>query len=149
MLVMVLVGILRTHLAALMSSPPKVNVKSAREQAALQRSARLRTNGGQIPSASFLARRAHLVSSFEKGTYLKNPESMNSTTPPNMMSDPAAMEGMMDGMKKNMMMFVPQTVIMSWVTFFFSGFVSRGYRARRSELARPARSREEGKKRKQ
>ncbi len=28
-----------------------------------------------------------------------------------------------DMMKKNMMMVVPQTLIMSWVSFFFSGFV--------------------------
>ena len=35
------------------------------------------------------------------------------------------METMMDGLKKNMMMIVPQSIIMTWVTFFFSGFVLR------------------------
>ena len=39
------------------------------------------------------------------------------------MSDPAAMEGMMGMMKGNMMMMVPQTVIMGWINAFFAGFV--------------------------
>ncbi|KAI9014125.1 integral membrane protein DUF106-domain-containing protein [Hyaloraphidium curvatum] len=124
MIVMVLVGILRQHLTALMNSPPKVNVKGVRETQALTRAGRLRTFCRQIPPNSFQARRKFLQEQFEAGKYLKNPESKDSTTPPNIMTDPAAMEGMMDGMKKNMAMFVPQTVIMSWVTFFFSGFVS-------------------------
>ncbi|RKO95023.1 DUF850-domain-containing protein, partial [Caulochytrium protostelioides] len=29
----------------------------------------------------------------------------------------------MDGLKKNMVMLIPQTLIMSWINFFFSGFV--------------------------
>jgi ER membrane protein complex subunit 3 len=33
------------------------------------------------------------------------------------------MEGTMEMMKKNMVMFIPQTLIMSWISFFFSGFV--------------------------
>jgi hypothetical protein len=39
------------------------------------------------------------------------------------LSNPDQMEGTMDMMKKNMMMIVPQTLIMSWISFFFSGFV--------------------------
>jgi hypothetical protein len=39
------------------------------------------------------------------------------------MSNPEQLEGTMDMMKKNMMMIVPQTLIMSWISFFFSGFV--------------------------
>lgn len=39
------------------------------------------------------------------------------------MQDPAYVETMMDGMKKNMMNIIPQTVIMGWINFFFSGFV--------------------------
>ena len=41
------------------------------------------------------------------------------------MTDPAAMEGMMGMMKGNMMMMVPQTVIMGWINAFFAGFVIR------------------------
>jgi hypothetical protein len=33
------------------------------------------------------------------------------------------MEGMMDGLKKQMVMFVPQSIIMGWINLFFSGFI--------------------------
>jgi hypothetical protein len=33
------------------------------------------------------------------------------------------MEGMMGAMKGNMMMMIPQTLIMSWINAFFSGYV--------------------------
>jgi ER membrane protein complex subunit 3 len=33
------------------------------------------------------------------------------------------MEGMMDGMKKQMAMNIPQMVMMGWISYFFSGFV--------------------------
>jgi hypothetical protein len=37
--------------------------------------------------------------------------------------DPAAMDGMMAGMKTQMVMMVPQMVIMGWINFFFQGFI--------------------------
>ena len=41
----------------------------------------------------------------------------------NPMSDPAMMEGMFNMMKNNAVMMIPQTLIMSWINAFFSGFV--------------------------
>ena len=41
----------------------------------------------------------------------------------NPMSDPAMMEGMFNMMKNNAVMMVPQTLIMSWINAFFSGFI--------------------------
>jgi hypothetical protein len=38
------------------------------------------------------------------------------------------MEGMMDGMKQQFVMMVPQMVIMGWINFFFQGFVLSMYR---------------------
>ncbi len=35
---------------------------------------------------------------------------------------------MMEGMKKQMVMMIPQTIIMGWINFFFSGFVLRKFR---------------------
>lgn len=44
------------------------------------------------------------------------------------MTDPAGMEAMMGMMKGNMAMIIPQTLIMSWINAFFSGYVVREYR---------------------
>ena len=63
---------------------------------------------------------------YKDGKFLKDPESRGKS-PANPMTDPAAMEGMMGMMKGNMMMMIPQTLIMSWINAFFSGFVVRTY----------------------
>src|SRR5690606_13557491 len=89
---------------------------------ALQRGAILRAHGTHIPEHAFQARKTYLSEAFEKGTYLKDPNAGNKPKG-NVMQDPAYVETMMDGMKKNMMNIVPQTVIMGWINLFFSGFV--------------------------
>lgn len=43
--------------------------------------------------------------------------------PKNPLSDPNQMEAMMEQAKKSMVMMVPQTVIMGWINYFFTGFV--------------------------
>jgi hypothetical protein len=88
----------------------------------LQRGAVLRAHGNHLPEHAFEARKAYLTEAFEKGTYLKDPKAGNKPKA-NVMQDPAYVETMMDGMKKNMMNIIPQTVIMGWINFFFSGFV--------------------------
>lgn len=56
----------------------------------------------------------------KKGAYLKNPEAAG-TTPS--LTDPSAMDGMMAMVKGQAMNFVPQTIMMSWISALFSGFV--------------------------
>ncbi|MCJ1288409.1 ER membrane complex subunit 3 [Xylographa opegraphella] len=56
------------------------------------------------------------------GIFLKDIENRGKA-PANPMTDPAAMEGMMGMMKGNMMLMIPQTVIMGWINAFFAGFV--------------------------
>lgn len=122
MLVMVLVGILRHHATQLLNSVPKQKLRAVRETSALMRSRIFRVEGSlEIPRHGFLSRKAYLCSAFEKNEYVKNPDAIGQQ--PNPLSDPGSMDVMMDGMKKNMAMIVPQTLIMSWITFFFSGFV--------------------------
>ncbi|RKP08653.1 integral membrane protein DUF106-domain-containing protein [Thamnocephalis sphaerospora] len=128
---MILVGVLRHQVTLLIGGEPaKPTAKAVRERqvavttavyTALARGTVLRASGNHISAASFAQRKAYLCKSYEDGAYLKNPGA--ATGAPNPMSDPAGMEMMMDGMKKNMAMIVPQTVIMGWVNFFFSGFV--------------------------
>jgi hypothetical protein len=43
--------------------------------------------------------------------------------PKNPLSDPNQMEAMMENAKKSMVQMVPQTVIMGWINYFFTGFV--------------------------
>lgn len=43
--------------------------------------------------------------------------------PVNPLMDPTQMDGMMDGLKKQAVMMIPNMVIMQWINTFFSGFV--------------------------
>ena len=78
-----------------------------------------------IPPPFYMSISNHLSDAFTAGSYLKDgpPKSDAPSTPPNPMSDPAAMDGMMSGMKTQMVMMVPQMIIMGWINFFFQGFV--------------------------
>jgi hypothetical protein len=95
---------------------------------------RLRTVGDNIPQHAFAVRKAYLADAFEKGKYLKNPNANKETaTPANPMTDPEMMEGMMEGMKKQLMNMVPQMIIMGWINFFFQGFVVSKYKSIKKE----------------
>lgn len=104
------------------STPKKQDLPTLREQRSLLRGINLRTNANNISPASFLARKTYMISAFQSGAFLKNPESKGQP-PANPMSDPAAMDGMMGAMKGQMAMIIPQTLIMGWINAFFSGFV--------------------------
>jgi hypothetical protein len=110
----------------LQTAPKKQTLPQIRQQRSLVRGINLRTNAKVIPSASFQARKAYMVSAYQEGKFLADPESRGKPRP-NPMSDPAAMEGMMGMMKGNMAMMVPQTLIMGWINAFFSGFVISEY----------------------
>lgn len=62
------------------------------------------------------------MAAYNRGEFLKDQE--NKGKPPaNPMTDPAGMDQMMNMLKGNMAMMVPQTLIMGWINAFFSGFV--------------------------
>lgn len=121
--VMILTGLLRHYATVLLqSSPKKQPLAKIREQRSLLRGVNLRTNAHVISPSSFQKRKEYLVAAYKDGLFLADPEGRGKP-PPNPMSDPAAMEGMMGMMKGNMAMMVPQTLIMGWINAFFSGFV--------------------------
>jgi hypothetical protein len=66
----------------------------------LARGVALRTSVNHLPLTSFNQRKTFLCKAYEDGVYLKNARATTGT--PNPMTDPAGMEVMMDGMKKNM-----------------------------------------------
>lgn len=120
---MILTGLLRHYATVLLQSTPKKQaLAKIREQRSLLRGVNLRTNAHVISASSFQKRKDHLVAAYKEGLFLADPEGRGKP-PPNPMSDPAAMEGMMGMMKGNMAMMVPQTLIMGWINAFFSGFV--------------------------
>lgn len=139
-------GILRHYIVLLLQSPPKALPRAAiREQCvfyfaiysfsllfyscrrALVRSNVLRATASYspIPLTFYKSISQNLSKAFTDGTYLKDgiPKGDTPAAPPNPLSDPAAMDGMMAGMKTQMVMMVPQMVIMGWINFFFQGFV--------------------------
>ncbi|KAI5303471.1 ER membrane complex subunit 3, partial [Ascosphaera atra] len=90
---------------------------------ALIRAANLRKNASSVLTPNELAvRKQYLVAGFKNGAFLKDPDARGQG-PPNPMADPAGMDQMMGMLKGNMMMMIPQTVIMGWINAAFSGFV--------------------------
>ncbi|KAF8138599.1 transmembrane protein [Boletus edulis] len=126
--VMILVGVLRHYVMVLLQSTPKKLSRAAlREQRALARSQILRATSAKspIPPLYYKTISHSLSEAFKAGAYLKDgpPKGDSTLSASNPFSDPAAMDGMMAGMKTQMVMMVPQMVIMGWINFFFQGFV--------------------------
>ncbi|KAK0703612.1 integral membrane protein DUF106-domain-containing protein [Lasiosphaeria miniovina] len=121
--VMILTGVLRHYATVLMASAPKrLDQKTTREQRALLHGINVRGNFHTLAKPSFDVRRDALTTAYESGAYLKSPENRGQA-PPNPLSDPSSMEGMMGMMKNQMAMIIPNTLIMSWINAFFSGYV--------------------------
>lgn len=122
-IVMILTGILRHYATVLLASAPKrVDQKTTREQRSLLHGINVRGNFHALSKRSFNARRDALTTAYESGAYLKDPE-RKGQPPANPMTDPSSMEGMMGMMKNQMAMIIPNTLIMSWINAFFSGYV--------------------------
>jgi hypothetical protein len=93
---------------------------------------RATSTNSPLPPIAYRSISQHLSQAFSDGTFLKDgppkPDD-KSMGPPNPLTDPTQMEGMMDGMKQQFVMMVPQMVIMGWINFFFQGFVLSMYHA--------------------
>lgn len=120
---MILTGVLRHYASVLMATvPKKLDARGMREQRALGRGVALRTNYHVLSQKAFEDRREYLSAGYESGAFLKEPD-RKGQPPANPLSDPSQMEGMMGMMKNNMAMIIPNTLIMSWINAFFSGYV--------------------------
>ncbi|KAG4306396.1 hypothetical protein PORY_000384 [Pneumocystis oryctolagi] len=122
-IVMILIGILKHYIAILLTETPrKMKLKEIRELRALQRSEILRFHANHIPFSAFYIRKIFLLKAFSNGEYLKDSELRGSRFM-NPMMDPGNMDQMMRIFKDNTINIIPQTIIMTWVNFFFSGFI--------------------------
>ena len=93
-----------------------------REQRSLLRGVNIRGNFHVLSRRSFETRRDVLIPAYESGAFLKDPDKKGQP-PANPLTDPSQMDGMMGMMKNNMAMIIPNTLIMSWINAFFSGYV--------------------------
>lgn len=126
-----------------MNTPPRSpsTLAESRERHALLRGVNLRNHAiAVLDQESFEARKNYLVTGFRNGSFLKDPNNRGQP-PANPMTDPQGMEAMMGMLKGNMMMMIPQTLIMSWINAFFSGFVIRKLFLANIDLARSANQR--------
>ncbi|WFD00189.1 hypothetical protein MYAM1_002936 [Malassezia yamatoensis] len=135
--VMIMVGVLRNNLMQFLESPPKpAKLASLRQRNILARSAALRANYLMLLPSSVAMRRTFLTKVLNDGSYLapetkatiekeknRKPDDMPEIKNP--LADSNTMDMMMDQAKKSMVMMIPQTAIMGWINFFFSGFVLR------------------------
>jgi hypothetical protein len=106
----------------MVTQPKRFDQKSIKEQRSMIHGVAVRNNFHVLSAPSFRARRDYLTNAYESGAFLKDPE-RRGQPPANPMTDPNAMDGMMGMMKNNMAMMIPNTLIMSWINAFFSGFV--------------------------
>ena len=121
--VMVMVGLGRHYATILVSpSPPTADSKELREQAYLSYSGLLRGNAFNIGPEEYARRTATLVPEFRRGEYLANPDAPPPSPMPNFL-DPRSSETMISGVRQQVLNFVPQTLVMQWVTAFFGSFV--------------------------
>jgi len=115
--IMVLVGLLRHYATVMMKADPKTDDKALRQKMILQRARMLRENGGHLPPQVFAARK-ELFTKPNTGLLTQKVDAPNPMA--NMMSDPTMM---MDMMKRNMVMIVPNIVLIPGMSYFFSGVV--------------------------
>ncbi len=122
-LVMLLVGVIRNNVTFLLRPKLRLKpIKEVREQHYLMACGNLRNNHQTVTKQFFENKKSFFLDGIKKGSYLKDP-SARGQTPANPLTDPKGMDGMMEMMKGNIAMIVPQTLMMSWINSFFAGFV--------------------------
>ncbi|KAM9919817.1 hypothetical protein OXX59_007665, partial [Metschnikowia pulcherrima] len=119
---MVLVGVLRSNITFLLSSSQKpLTYRASREQHFLRRALAFKNNAGLLTGPEFDMRQEYLLQKLRSTEFHENPES--SDEPKNPFSDSATNDALMNMAKGNIMSYVPQTLIMAWVNYFFAGSV--------------------------
>eukprot|EP01112_Ceratiomyxa_fruticulosa_P014985 TRINITY_DN4354_c0_g1_i2.p1 TRINITY_DN4354_c0_g1~~TRINITY_DN4354_c0_g1_i2.p1 ORF type:complete len:284 (-),score=57.02 TRINITY_DN4354_c0_g1_i2:85-936(-) len=123
--VMFVVSILRDNITRITKTEKKPDLQSIQQTQTLIRTRRLISNAHKIPYSSFEQRKQTFIDK-EKGILAvrggtgEQNALMNPMMNP-MMGDPS---NMMDMMKGNLTTILPQILLMTWVTHFFSGFVA-------------------------
>lgn len=118
-MVMFMQGILRHFVTLMLQDDKKVTLQQVEQGELLRRSQRLRAHNQFIPAAAFRMRKAFFVQKAFQDKPKSDEEKAGGAE-----QDPKTMMDNMSGMmKQNMAMIIPNMVMFSWVTYFFSGFV--------------------------
>lgn len=88
----------------------------------MKRAACFRQNNGLLTSEEFEARRQFFIEKLNSTDYFATIEDPDAG-PANPFTDASTNDALMNMAKGNIMNFVPQTIIMGWVNYFFAGFV--------------------------
>jgi len=121
--VMFMVSVLRHNITKLMRTERKTDMRAIKETQILARAKRLKSNANKIPYHAF-AMRKMFFNDKEIGLFKERPQPASQDALTNPMMNPMMDQNVMvDMMKKNMAMIVPQILLMAWVNYFFSGFV--------------------------
>lgn len=81
----------------------------------------MRASSYNLSPSAFSSRVSYYSENFKKGEYLADPNAKGGA--PNPLADPKGMESMIGMVKSQIMVFVPQTLMMGWINAFFAGFV--------------------------
>ncbi|CAM9273929.1 unnamed protein product [Heterosigma akashiwo] len=111
---MVLMGALRHYIQQMLKSDKQIDKEEVGCKQTLLRASRLRRAGGLLSPDAFLRRKAYFVLK-DKGVL--HAEVKGAANP---MANPM---GMVDMMKNNMTFLISNVTMMTFISFFFSGFV--------------------------
>ncbi|KAK6458459.1 integral membrane protein DUF106-domain-containing protein [Scheffersomyces xylosifermentans] len=121
--VMVFIGLLRSNITFLLQAPPKLEgFKAVREKQFLRRAASFKTNNQVLTEEEFEVRKQYFIEKLNSTDFYAKIEDSNQD-PMSQLTDPGMNDALMNMAKGNVMNFIPQTVIMAWVNYFFAGFV--------------------------
>ncbi|KAI5950155.1 hypothetical protein KGF54_005303 [Candida jiufengensis] len=118
---MVLVGLLRSNITYLIQPNPKLQeYKKVREAQFLQKVRCFKENQHVLTQEEFNSYKAYLISKLNSDEFFaekgKQEEQMNPF-------DGSNNDAIMSMAKGNLMNYIPQTLVMGWVNYFFAGFV--------------------------
>lgn len=120
---MVLVGLARADVTTLLLPGPKLEEYIVvRERQFLQRSHAFKQNNNILTEEEFSQRQQYLIETLNTNEYYAKKEAPD-TDPLNQLSQLGSTDALMTMAKQNMMNYVPQTLIMAWVNYFFAGFI--------------------------
>lgn len=88
----------------------------------MNRAVCFRKNNGILTPSDFETRQQYYIEKLNSSDFYAEKEDPDAT-PSNPFTDPSTNDAMMNMVKGNLMNYIPQTLIMGWVNYFFAGFV--------------------------